>query len=85
MIKVIDSMMGSGKTTWAMNYMNSNLDKRFIYITPYLHEAQRIVTLCPHLCIRQPEELPTKQAHFIRLLKDGANVAISHELFMRLE
>lgn len=42
-IKIIDSIMGSGKTSWAIQYMNkSSKDKRFIYITPFLSEVQRI-------------------------------------------
>ena len=29
-VKVIDSIMGSGKTEWAIAYMNANRQKRFI-------------------------------------------------------
>ena len=41
-IKVVDSIMGSGKTTWAINYMKANPDKRFIYVTPFLAECERV-------------------------------------------
>lgn len=85
MIRVVDSIMGSGKTTWAIKYMNTNPQKRFIYITPYLQEAERIVKKCPELQIKQPTDDITKQASFLQMLKDGENMAISHELFMRQE
>ena len=35
--------MGSGKTSWAIQFMNNaDNDKRFIYITPFLSEVERI-------------------------------------------
>lgn len=42
-IKIIDSIMGSGKTSAAINYMNKDYQKKFIYITPYLDEVDRLV------------------------------------------
>ena len=30
---IIDSIMGSGKTTWAIRYMNSFPQRRFIFAT----------------------------------------------------
>ena len=54
MIQVIDSIMGSGKTTWAINYMNSHPDERFIYVTPRLKEVDRIVSGCSTIGMQQP-------------------------------
>lgn len=85
MIKIVDSIMGTGKTRWAISYMNANPQQRFIYVTPYLQEAERIVIGCPALNIKQPNDEITKQAGFNQLLKAGENMAISHELFTRLE
>lgn len=45
-IFICDSIMGSGKTSAAINYINQHYDKRFIYITPYLDEDERIVKEC---------------------------------------
>lgn len=28
-IKVVDDIMGSGKSTWAINYINNNQEKKF--------------------------------------------------------
>src|SRR5699024_1374403 len=42
-ITVIDSIMGSGKTQWAIQRMNeASPQEKFIYITPFLDEVDRI-------------------------------------------
>lgn len=44
-ITVIDSVMGSGKTSWTIKeLLNKNLDENILYITPYLNEVKRIKT-----------------------------------------
>lgn len=40
-VKIVDDIMGSGKTTWAIDYINSNIDKRFLCILPTLSECER--------------------------------------------
>ena len=34
-MNIVDSIMGTGKTSWAIRYMNQETEKRFIYVTPY--------------------------------------------------
>ncbi len=81
-VMAVDSIMGSGKTSWAIQYMNENRDQRFIYITPYLDEIRRIKKSCRR-CI-EPEEYPfSKQGHFRSLLEDGRCIVTTHELFKR--
>jgi hypothetical protein len=41
-IKVIDAICGAGKTSYAIQYMNENLDKLFVYVTPFLKEIERV-------------------------------------------
>lgn len=45
-VKVCDAMMGSGKTTAAIDYMNAHRDRHFLFITPYLKECDRIKEQC---------------------------------------
>lgn len=85
MILVVDSIMGSGKTSWAISYMNAHPEERFLYVTPYLAEAERIQTACPALEFMQPTEEINKSASLNMLMKDGHNIAISHELFSRMQ
>jgi len=40
-IKIIDSVMGSGKSTYAINYINDNIDENFIIVVPTKSEQQR--------------------------------------------
>lgn len=37
-ITIIDSMMGTGKTSYAINKMKNDNENTYIYITPYLTE-----------------------------------------------
>lgn len=84
-MNIVDSIMGTGKTSWAIRYINQETEKRFIYVTPYKTEIERIILACPGRHFVQPEELPTKGAHFIELLKTGENIATTHQLFKDIQ
>lgn len=86
MIKVCDSMMGSGKSSAAINYMNDHPDQRFIYITPYIEETQRIAAACPALNFVEPSNTSprfkfSKLVHTAQLLADGRNITTTHAAF----
>ena len=86
MIKVCDSIMGSGKTSAAINFINSHLDRRFIYITPYLSEAERITNACPEANFIEPNSGYSKNGfgklkHTEQLISQGANIATTHTCF----
>ncbi|MED4971371.1 DEAD/DEAH box helicase family protein [Parageobacillus toebii] len=83
-VTVIDSIMGSGKTSWAKEYMNKNQKvKRFIYVSPYLDEIENnILKDCPFLV--QPDEKRgkgSKLKHFKELLVNGESIVTTHALF----
>ena len=60
-VKIVDMLMGSGKTSAAINYMNTTSpDEKFLYITPYLDEVVRIKERCPGKKFTEPKELGTK-------------------------
>lgn len=80
--------MGSGKSSAAINYMNANPDKKFVYITPYLDEAKRIKDACPELRFVEPSgTIPEfefkKYKHTLKLMQDGKNIASTHSMFLR--
>lgn len=86
MIKVCDSIMGSGKSSAAINYINSNLDKKFIYITPFLTEVDRICNACPDAKFIQPSNRVAKygrkkKTHTAALIKEGSNIVTTHQAF----
>lgn len=82
-IKVIDSPCGSGKTEWAIKYINSlPADSKVLFVTPYLDEISRIITSCRAKDIQQPKEkFGVKMIDFIDLVKEGKNIAMTHSLF----
>lgn len=85
-IKVCDAIMGSGKTQGCMTYIREHPEKRFLYITPYLPEVERMIAGCPEAHFVQPSDrLKTfsfsKTKHCLQLLKEGRNIASTHQLF----
>lgn len=81
-ITVIDSLMGSGKTTWAIEFMNANSDKSFIYCTPRLAEINRIKSACKNRKFYEPlNRGKGKRDNFNDLLLDGKDIAVTHCTF----
>lgn len=81
-ITVIDAICGSGKTSYAIQMMNENPDKKFIFITPYLDQIEPIQE-------RTKRDFPTPTAKssggklddFERLIRLGKSVITTHSLF----
>ena len=85
-IAVVDAIMGSGKTSAAINFMEGNCDRfRFLFVTPYLDETDRIKEACPNCDFKKPEKFGTKSNGLKHLLRAGENITATHELFLRLD
>lgn len=84
-INVIDSIMGSGKTSWAIQYMNeAPATESFIYVTPFLAEVSRIKKDVGGRTFVEPNnnnEAGTKLRSLKELLADRKDIATSHALF----
>lgn len=83
---VCDSIMGSGKTMAVYRYINEHPENRYIYITPYLSEVDRIRRACPEADFILPHGVPGNDKHSrvaqIRgLLRDRKNVACTQASF----
>lgn len=77
-IKIVDARMGRGKTSAAVEYMNSHPDKRFVYVTPYLAEVDRICKSCD---FEQPKSnKDAKLIDFYNLVDAGKNISTTHSL-----
>ena len=93
MIKVCDAIMGSGKSSAAINYMNEEFlssggSKKFVYVTPFLSEAARIKENCPLLEFTEPSDKISrchfrKCEHTAELIKNGRNIATTHRSFTK--
>jgi hypothetical protein len=82
-VHVLDSICGSGKTESMIKYINnSKKEDKFLYITPYLTEVQRIIDSCPSKHFKQPEVYGTKMTGIKFLFRNGLNIVTTHSLFM---
>ena len=84
---IVDEMMGSGKSTAAINYINnSSDDERFIVITPYLDEVKRYVESCKQKNFKEPLKKNGKKiTDFKDLIRKGCNIVCTHALFQRFD
>ena len=92
-ITVLDALMGRGKTSKVIDMLNSgDIQEPVIYITPMLDEVQRIKDACPGLDLRDPQPRQrgrtasgrSKMQHLLALVRDGHNIATTHQLFSML-
>lgn len=88
MVTVIDSIMGSGKSTYVIKMMQDNPDKRFLYVTPLLSETDRVVNAVEGfygITTEMTKEFKkTKKEILNDFLFEGCSVAITHTLFESL-
>lgn len=86
MVSVCDAIMGSGKSSACIEYMNRHPEKKYIYITPYLDEANRIKQGCPKLYFYEPSKQSAETRHSkildtVKRIGEGRNIASTHEAF----
>lgn len=87
-VEVIDALCGAGKTTYIFDHMRNNSNKKWIFVSPYLNEVGgddgggRIQSELPELRFFSPKSNPSKSESFLRLVKRGNNIAITHKLFI---
>lgn len=87
-ITVVDAIMGSGKTQYAIQHMNeaSPLDS-FIFITPFLSEVERIKTSVTEHCFVEPTIYngTSKLEDLKRLVANNRNIVSTHALFAKAD
>ncbi|MBQ0824175.1 DEAD/DEAH box helicase family protein [Microvirga sp. HBU67558] len=98
-ITIIDSIMGSGKTTYMIYLINKTHEEslgqsflnpdyqapRFLYVAPLLSEVDRISKACHNLNFRDPQPVEGRKLHHLStLIEEGANICTTHALFRLL-
>jgi hypothetical protein len=98
-ITIIDSIMGSGKTTFMIDLINKTHEgslgqsfidpsyeaPRFLYVAPLLSEVDRIREACPNLNFCDPQPVEGRKLHHLStLIEEGSNICTTHALFKML-
>ncbi len=91
-IIVVDSLMGSGKTTWCKReLLEKQLDKNFLLITPYLDEVESLTTDNHNYQnlrreMVQPKPMgKSKLDNLVELLNAQFDIVSTHELLRRFD
>ena len=93
-ITVIDSIMGSGKSTYILNFINNHPNKRYLCVVPTkdktlekdgIDKQGEIGRYMSNINFKtyQPLEKPTKSKNLENLLKDGKNIVTTHSLITK--
>jgi hypothetical protein len=84
-VTIIDSMMGTGKTSYAIQMMKeADINQKFIFVTPFLDEVQRIKQEVTNRDFKEPDVKHgsgTKLESLKRLIANGEDIATTHSLF----
>lgn len=89
-ITIIDAICGKGKTQFSYQNIKDNITQKFIYVTLYVSETQRLLKFCETegIQIQTPKEIYDKntktknKSNGLRvLLQQGSNIVMTHELF----
>ena len=83
----MDSICGSGKTSAIINMINEDKsNNKYIYITPYLSEVDRIKKSCNNKRFFEPKitgKGENKSFNFNKLILNGKNIVSTHALFQK--
>lgn len=86
-VRVVDAIMGAGKSQSVINYINQNSEDKFLVITPYLDEVARYKKYCPNKKFKMPlfENNQTKLENIKTLIGKGENIISTHALFQKFD
>ncbi|MFL1674820.1 hypothetical protein [Paenibacillus dendritiformis] len=84
-VTVIDSIMGAGKTSWAIQKINdAPPEEKFIFITPFLDEIHRVIESVTSRNLTQPDNDNAEGRKLFdlkQLIRSGADICATHSLF----
>ena len=84
-VNIVDSIMGSGKTSAAINYIKKTDDIKIMYITPYIEEVERIKEACKNKNFVEPikyTDNTPKIVHLKELLNKEDITLEEYEIFI---
>ena len=85
-IQIIDSIMGSGKSTWMINYINSHPEQQYLIVVPYLSEVNRYMESTINISTFEPKNWDkSKIDDFKQLIIDRKNIITTHQLIKKID
>jgi KaiC/GvpD/RAD55 family RecA-like ATPase len=86
-INVVDGIMGSGKTSWAIQFMNeADKEQKFIYITPFLTEVERVKKSVNTRSFVEPSNYGKGKLDSLKkLILNDCNIVSTHALFKKAD
>src|SRR5699024_2801573 len=86
-IHVVDSIMGAGKTSWAIQHMqDANKDEKFIYITPFLSEVERVRESVTNRTFKAPNNKGKGKLDNLKdLIMHENDIVSTHALFQNAD
>lgn len=84
-ITVIDNPMGTGKTSWSIQYINDNQFENILYITPFLSEVTRIMDNTNREFKQPAYKGGSKLDNLNELLDCQYDIASTHALFKKFD
>lgn len=87
-INIVDAGCGTGKTTGVIDKINHDItNTKYIYITPFLTEVERVKKECKSRKFKEPEQTKnkTKMNNLKELIKKKQNIVSTHALFKNLD
>ena len=88
-VEVLDAIMSSGKSTAIFNWIDSNPNDKYIYVSPNLTEVGcngRIHQAVNKVEFYSPsiDDSASKLEHLNKLLRDGKSIACTHNLYLSM-
>ena len=87
-VKIVDSMMGTSKSTNILKWMNNNPNKNYIFVSPLLSEVDnggRVHKELSNVTLEVPnDEVTTKSKSLLHMLEKGDSIACTHSLYLSM-
>lgn len=87
-VKIVDGMMGTSKSTNILKWMNDNPNKNYIFVSPLLSEVDnggRVHQELSNVTLEVPnDEVTTKSKSLLHMLERGDSIACTHSLYLSM-
>ena len=87
-VKLVDSRMGSFKSTEILKWMDSNPQKRYLFVSPLLSEVDeggRVHKELKNITLEIPSDIEgSKSDSLYQMIRSGDNIACTHSLYLSM-